>query len=152
MTELPVFTLADLEAVPRVVLPSFTKTDAWRLGTIAARAIESSGLDLAVDIVIEGDLVFRAKFAGTSEENDPWLARKAATARAFGVPSLLVRRRSEADPAAFADVDDELALHGGAIPLYVDDALIATITMSGEPDVVDHQYCRAAVDEYLATL
>jgi uncharacterized protein (UPF0303 family) len=152
MTELPVYTLDSLESDPRVAVPAFGKTEAWVLGTIAAARIAESGLDLAVDIVIDDDLVFRAKFGGTSVENDPWLRRKAATARTYGVPSLLVRRRSEAEPAAYAEVGEDLALHGGSIPLFVGEQLVATITMSGEPDVVDHQQCRAAVDAYLATL
>jgi uncharacterized protein (UPF0303 family) len=154
MSELPVFTLAALEATPPAVLPSFSKEDAWRLGSIAAQSIVDSGLNLAVDIVADGDLIFRAKFGSTGPENDEWLARKAAAARRFGVPSLLVRRRSEADPDAFTDAteDASLAMHGGSVPLYVGDDLVATITMSGEPDVIDHEMCAGAVANYLASL
>jgi uncharacterized protein (UPF0303 family) len=151
--ELPVFTLEELEAVPRVDLAHFTKEDAYELGTIAVGVIKEMGVNLAVDIVIDDDLVFRAKLGTTGKGNDQWLAGKAAAARHFGAPSLLVRLRQEATGVPFTDLDldhDTVKGHGGSIPLFVDGALVATITMSGEPDVVDHKANAEAVRRYLA--
>lgn len=155
MTDLPVFTRADLDSLPRVDLPAFGHAEAHALGTIAAALIVERGLDLAVDIVTvdDDDLVFRAKLGATGPGNDEWLAGKAATARAFGVPSLAVRRRIEdGDDAAAGELQDHMKPHGGAIPLFVDGELVATITMSGEPDVIDHATAAEAVARYIATL
>ncbi|MDO9395208.1 MAG: heme-binding protein [Herbiconiux sp.] len=152
---LPEFTVESLEAVPSLELPSFSKADALALGTLTAQLIDARGLDLAVDIRVDDDLVFRAKVgAGTGPGNDPWLAGKAAVARYFGVPSLLVRLRHEAAGTRFEDLDDPnidhsvMRAHGGSIPIFVDGAPVGTLTTSGEPDVVDHATAADAVAAY----
>ena len=48
---LPVYTLADVEAQGRVEFEHFTKEDALELGIISARVIQELGRNLAVDIV-----------------------------------------------------------------------------------------------------
>ena len=98
-------------------------------------------LDLAVDIVLDDYLVFRVRLGTTGPENDPWLLGKAAVARYFEEPSLLVRRRVEASGQTVADVGldpDAYRAHGGSIPLRAGGEIVGTITVSGEPDVVDH--------------
>ncbi|MFB2579930.1 heme-binding protein [Herbiconiux sp. P15] len=103
------------------------------------------------------DLVFRAKFTGTGPDNDPWLAGKAAVARRYSAPSLLVRRRHEEAGTPFETVDDPtidhalLKAHGGSIPLFVQGILAGTITTSGEPDVVDHETAADALAAYQAS-
>lgn len=175
--DLPVYTVAELDAVAPFDVPSFTKEDAYELGTIAAALIRERGLDLAVDVVLiddpdaaaaasvgaagssptDGlDLVFRAKLGSTGPGNDPWLAGKAAAVRMFQVPSLLVRLRHEEAGTPFEQVDDRgidhsfVRAHGGSIPIFVAGVLAGTITTSGEPDVVDHQTASDAVAAYLA--
>lgn len=155
--QLPEFTVETLEAAPRFDVPAFGKAEALRLGILSAELIEARGLDLSVDIVLEDDLVFRAKLGATGPGNDPWLAGKAAVARRFEVPSLLVRLRHEAAGTRFEDLDDPtldhevMRAHGGAIPLFVEGALVGTLTMSGEPDTVDHATAAEALAAYLAT-
>src|SRR5918994_5750294 len=123
MTELPVFTLADLEAQPRFDLPAFTRDDAIDLGLIAVELVRERAADLAVRIVLRGEEVFVAKLGTTGADNDPWLAGKAAVAERFGEPSLLVWRRHEAAGTPFderSDIDhDRLRAHGGSIPIFV---------------------------------
>jgi uncharacterized protein (UPF0303 family) len=151
----PTYTLADVEAQGRVEFEHFTKEDAVALGNIGVGVIQEWGRSLAVDIVIEGDLVFRAKLGNTSIGNDAWLAGKAAVATHFGDASLLVKLRQEATGVPFTELDldhDVLKAHGGSLPIYVGGKLIGTITMSGEPDVVDHETVVEAVRRYQATL
>ncbi|WP_378144726.1 heme-degrading domain-containing protein [Cnuibacter sp. UC19_7] len=154
--ELPVFTVDDLEAVAPFDVHSFTKEDAVDLGTLAVALIRERALDLAVDVVLRDDLVFRAKLGATGPDNDFWLAGKAAVARHFGVPSLLVRRRYEAEGRRFEDDTDPafdhsvMRSHGGAIPILVAGEVVGTVTASGEPDVIDHQTACDAVALYLA--
>ncbi|HEY2642125.1 MAG TPA: heme-binding protein [Galbitalea sp.] len=152
---LPVYTVADVEAQGRVEFEHFTKEDALELGIVSARVIEELGRNLAVDIVVRGDLIFRAKLAETGPGNDPWLAGKAAVAVHFGEASLLVKLRQEAAGVPFGDLDLDhsvMKAHGGSLPIYVGGELIGTITMSGEPDVVDHETVVEAVRRYQATL
>jgi uncharacterized protein (UPF0303 family) len=149
------YTAASLAAVPPFDVESFTNDDAFELGVIASMLIRERGLDLAVDIVLQGDLVFRAKFGGSGPDNDPWLAGKAAVVRHFAEPSLLVRRRFEEAGTPFATLTDPafdhdtMKSHGGSVPLFVQGTLAGTITTSGEPDVVDHETSADALAAYL---
>ncbi|GAA1823113.1 heme-degrading domain-containing protein [Agromyces salentinus] len=153
MPELPVFTVADLEAQPQLDVPSFVNDDAVDLGVTAIEVIRSRRLNLAVRIVLRGDVVFLAKLRDTGAENDPWLAGKAAVVERFGEPSLLVRRRHEEAGTPFDqrdDVDpDVFRAHGGSLPIRVDGELVGTITVSGEPDVIDHEVAAEAVRRFL---
>ncbi|HEX5730282.1 heme-binding protein [Microbacterium sp.] len=152
MTDLPVFTVADLEAVAAFDQESFDNDDAVALGVIAVEVIRKHAADLAVRIVLRGDAVFVAKLGRTGPGNDPWLAGKAAVAERFAEPSLLVRRRHEEAGTPFADrtdVDhDVFRAHGGSVPIFVGGAVVGTITMSGEPDVVDHAVVAEAIRRY----
>jgi uncharacterized protein (UPF0303 family) len=154
MTDLPVFTAADVEAQPTIDLPSFDNDDAVRLGLAAVEVIREQDLNLAVRVVLRGDVVFQAKLKTTGAGNDPWLAGKAAVVERFGEPSLLVKLRHLDAGTPFeerTDVDHGvLKAHGGSMPIRVIGELVGTITTSGEPDVVDHATTAEAVRRFLA--
>jgi uncharacterized protein (UPF0303 family) len=154
MTDLPVYTAADVAAQRTIDVPSFDNDDAVQLGLFALEVIRERDLNLAVRVVLRGDLVFQAKLKATGPGNDPWLAGKAAVAEKFGEPSLLVKLRDLEAGTPFeqrADIDhDALKAHGGSIPIRVDGEVVGTITTSGEPDVVDHQTAAEAVSRFLA--
>lgn len=152
---IPEYTVADLERLNAVEFPSMTNDDAVALGLVAIGVIREWDLSLAVDIVLDGDLVFRAKLKSTGAGNDPWLAGKAAVANHYGEPSLLVKARHLAAGTSFEDepgIDHEtMKAHGGSIPLRVDGAIVGTLTMSGEPDGTDHEAAVESIDRYLGT-
>jgi len=154
VTELPTFTVADLEAEPRLDLPAFTQDDAVDLGLLAVAVTRERGADLAVRVELGGRTVFLAMTGSTGAGNVPWLEGKARVVHRFGEPSLLVRRRHEAAGTPFeqrVDVDhDLLKAHGGSVPLRVDGEVVGTLTTSGEPDVVDHAVAAETVRRYLA--
>jgi uncharacterized protein (UPF0303 family) len=151
----PTYSLKKAEAEGRIEFEHFTGEDAFELGTITGELIREWGVSLAVDIVIGNYLVYRARLGSTGPGNDPWLAGKAAVARQFGESSLLVKLRQKATGVPFEelDVDHEvLKAHGGSLPIYVGGVLVATITTSGEPDVVDHEVATEAVRRYRASV
>jgi uncharacterized protein (UPF0303 family) len=151
-SDLPVFTLEQLEESAPLDLGHVTNDDAVDLGLTALEVASERGLSLAIEIVLEGDVVFRVKLAQTGPENDPWLTGKAAVARHFGVPSLLVRRRLEAAGETVSDhgLDPEhYRAHGGAIPLRAGGIVVGTLTASGAPDVVDHDVATEALRRYV---
>jgi uncharacterized protein (UPF0303 family) len=154
MSDLPGFTVADLEAQAALDVETFTNDDAVDLGLIAIGLIRERGLSLAVRIVLNDDVVFQAKLRDTGVGNDPWLAGKAAVVLRFGEPSLLVRRRHEEAGTPFEERDDvdheTFKAHGGSLPIRVGGDVVGTITTSGEPDVVDHDIASEAVRRYLA--
>jgi uncharacterized protein (UPF0303 family) len=153
--DLPVYTVDDLEREPVLDLDEFDNDDAVDLGLAAVEVIDERGLDLAVRVVLRGDIVFQAKLGSTGPGNDAWLAGKAAAAERFGEPSLLVRRRHEEAGTPFEqreDVDhDAVKAHGGSVPIRVRGEIVGTITTSGEPDVVDHATTMEAVRRFLAS-
>jgi uncharacterized protein (UPF0303 family) len=147
----PEYTVAQLEAAGRIEFDHFAGEDAYRLGTLAAAVTLEWGVSLSVDIVIDGYLAYRARLGKTGPGNDPWLAGKAAVAQHYGESSLLVKLRQEATGVPFTDLPhdhDVMKAYGGSIPIYVDGELRATITMSGEPDVVDHEAATEALRRY----
>ena len=150
---LPDYTVANLEYLNALDFPSLGNDEAVALGLVAVEVIREWQLSLAVDIVIGDDLVFRAKLGSTNTGNDQWLAGKAAAARHFGEPSLLVKHRALEAGDAFeerTDVDhDLLKAHGGSIPLRVAGEVVGTLTMSGEPDATDHEAAAEAIERYL---
>lgn len=152
MADLPVFTVSDLEAEPRLDLDRFVNDDAVDLGLIAVALIRERELSLAVHIRLRGDVVFVAKLGATGPDNDRWIAGKAAVVTRFGEASLLVRRRRESEGnMAEWDGDDRSALFaGGSLPIRVGGELVGTFTLSGEPDVIDHDVAAEAVRRYLA--
>jgi len=152
---LPVYTAADLEYLNTVNCVRMTNDDAVALGLIAVQVIQERDLSLAVAIVLGTDLVFTAKLKDTNADNDPWLAGKAAAARKFEEPSLLVKLRHLEAGTPFddrTDIDHEMIrAHGGAIPLRVDGDIVGTIAISGEPDVLDHEVAAEALARFVAS-
>jgi uncharacterized protein (UPF0303 family) len=153
MTDLPVYTAADVAAQPTIDVRSFDNDDAVRLGLLAVEVIRERALNLAVRVVLRGDVAFQAKLKTTGPGNDPWLAGKAAVVERFGEPSLLVKLRHVEAGTPFEgrdDVDHELLkAHGGSMPIRVNGEIVGTITTSGEPDVVDHATTAEAVRRFL---
>lgn len=155
MTEtLPEYTVDDLEREPVLDVAEFTNDDGVDLGLAALEVIDERGLNLAVRVVLRGDIVFQAKLGTSGPGNDPWLAGKHAVVERFGEASLLVKRRHEEAGTPFEelpDIDhDALKAHGGSIPIKVNGETVGSITTSGEPDVVDHATSAEAVRRFLA--
>ena len=149
---IPEYSVAALEKLNSIEFASMTNDDAVELGMVAVGVIREWNLSLAVDVVLGGDLVFRAKLKTTGPDNDPWLTGKAAVAMHFGEPSLLVKTRHLAAGTPFESQDfdhEAMKAHGGSIPLRVAGQIVGTITTSGEPDAIDHEVAAEAIARYL---
>lgn len=150
---LPNFTVADLEQLNELSVGEMSADDAVDLGLVAIDLIRSRDLNLAVDVTLRGHSMLRAKLKNTGPDNDFWLDAKAAVAVRFGEPSLLVKLRHLEAGTPFEDRTDvdhsRLRAHGGSIPLHNGGAVVGTITVSGEPDVIDHEVAAEALRRYL---
>lgn len=150
---LPTFTVAELEELNALSVSEMSADDAVDLGLVAISVIRERDLNLAVDVSLRGHSMFRAKLKNTGPDNDFWLDAKAAVAVQFGEPSLLVKLRHLEAGTPFeerTDVDhSRLRAHGGSIPLRNGDEIVGTITVSGEPDVIDHEVAAEALRRYL---
>jgi uncharacterized protein (UPF0303 family) len=144
--------IAALEALEaELVFETFDLNDAWRLGSAAAEIILENGYSLSVQIVIAGRTVFKAAFNGVSQDTEPWLVGKAAAALLFESSTMRVRLRKDADPSVIEGLDEDLyRTHGGSVPIrVVGTGIVGTITVSGEPDVVDHAVAIEALSRTL---
>jgi uncharacterized protein (UPF0303 family) len=150
---LPTFTVAELEQLNELSVGDLSADDAVDLGLVTIALIRERDLNLAVDVTLRGHSMFRAKLKNTGPENDFWLDAKAAVAVRFGEPSLLVKLRHLEAGTPFderADVDHtRLRAHGGSVPLRNGDEVVGTLTVSGEPDVIDHEVAAEALRRYL---
>ena len=151
--DLPEYTIEQLEAQESIEFPSMNNEDAVSLGEVAIAVIRELGLSLCVEIVVGDDTLFLAKLGSTGAGNVQWLSRKAATANHFGTSSLLLKKQLERDNQMLDELSDDhesLAAHGGAVPIRVGGELVGTITMSGEPDWVDHAAVIETIQRFLA--
>jgi uncharacterized protein (UPF0303 family) len=146
----PQYTLEQLAAEPRAEFDSFSRDDAVRLGETAVRIIRDWGVNLAVDVHIGEELAFRAQLGTTGQPNADVIVGKRLVVKHFGHSSLLARFRKEADPTIAEGLGDEYKFWGGSIPIFVGGELYATLSSSGEPDVVDHEVIAAALAEFSA--
>jgi uncharacterized protein (UPF0303 family) len=83
-----------------------------------------------------------------------WIERKNRVVRRFGHSTLLLRRRAEAQGRTFEEqmlLDPrEYAAHGGAFPLIVRGVgVVGTVTVSGLPQVEDHQLVVRVLREFV---
>ena len=150
---IPTYTVAGLEYLNDIDFESFDNDDAVDLGLIAVEVIKDWELNLAVDVVLGEDLVFRAKLKSTGPGNDHWLRAKAATALQFKEASALVKERHIEAGTPFEDREDvdhdALKAYGGSIPLKVAGEVAGTITLSGEDDSVDHEVAAETIRRFL---
>ncbi|WP_245985096.1 heme-degrading domain-containing protein [Streptomyces tateyamensis] len=120
--------------------PSFDLDDAWRLGTLIVELARERGLAVTVDLHHGEQQVFHAALPGTSADNDDWIRRKAAVVRRFGEASYLVGERHRQWGRPFALDPSRYAAHGGSFPLLVHGTgPVGTVTVSGLPQLADHQ-------------
>ncbi len=150
---IPQYTVADLEHLNDIQFDSFTTDDAVDLGLTAVEVIREWDLSLAVDILMGEYLVFRARLKETGPGNDPWLEGKARTVRRFGEASYLVKLRHLEAGTPFEERDDvdheTFKAHGGSIPIKVAGEVVATLTVSGEPQEIDHEVAAETLRRFL---
>ncbi|UFS58173.1 heme-binding protein [Subtercola endophyticus] len=144
------YSIAQLGAVPDARFDDFTRDDAVRLGEIAVAVTRERGLSLETDVHIGEQLAFRAQLGKTGQQNADVIVGKRLVAKHFKHSSLLARLKKDADPRLAEGLGDEYKFWGGCIPIFVGEDIVATISASGEPDVVDHAVIAEALRRFSA--
>src|SRR5215218_5022367 len=152
----PRIPLAELAAEEEELqFTSFTNDYAWDLGSALVVTGRREHLPVAVDISRNGQQLFHAALAGTSPDNDSWIARKTRVVNRFGHSSLYVR---EASLAKGTTAEEEFGLdpvqyaaHGGAFPILVRSVgPVGVVVVSGLPQADDHRMVVAAIRDHFA--
>lgn len=148
-------TVEELEAQQRrLVFRRFTHDDAWALGSLLVEMARERQAPVAIDIHRSGQQLFHAALPGSTPDNDAWIARKRRVVERYGSASYLVGARFRAKGTTFEDSSrldpDTYAAHGGSFPITVTGAgPIGTVTVSGLPQLEDHNMVVEALDHYL---
>ena len=133
---------------------SFSNSMALELGL---RLVEKARLKeqvVTVDIRKHGQQIFHYALEGTSADNDSWIIRKSRVADRFGKSSLymkelLLEKEKSLDELYFID-GSEYAAFGGSFPIIIKETgPIGTVTVSGLPDVEDHELVVSVLREFV---
>ncbi len=139
----------------RLQFTAFSHEDAWKLGSLLVQLASERSLGITIDIAKGDQQVFHAALAGTTADNDDWVARKIRTVRRFGQSSFLVGRRHSAagtdfNAATGLPMTDYVA-HGGCFPILIrGTGMIGAVTVSGLPQAADHALVVEALEIFLS--
>ncbi|MFE4052364.1 heme-degrading domain-containing protein [Streptomyces sp. YIM B13518] len=139
----------------RLVLRRFTHDDAWALGSLLVEMARERQAPVAIDIHRAGQQLFHAALPGSAPDNDAWIARKRRVVERYGCASYLVGSRYRAKGTTFeasSRLDpDTYAAHGGSFPITVEGVgVIGAVTVSGLPQLQDHQMVVEALERFLS--
>ncbi|MFM8351095.1 MAG: heme-binding protein, partial [Actinomycetales bacterium] len=76
-------------------LAAFSLSDALRLGQAVTDIAIVDELPISIEVRHGARVAYRAALAGSTADNDAWLARKAAVVMRYELPTLAVRVRYE---------------------------------------------------------
>ena len=148
-------TLTDLLAeYADLTFPRFAEDEAWALGSALVALASANALPVVIDIRTANRTLFHVAMLGSGPLNDVWARRKSNTALMFQEPSMLVttRMRNTQDILARHGLDEtDFAASGGAVPIVVANVgVVAVATVSGLPELMDHQLVVQAIRAVLA--
>jgi uncharacterized protein (UPF0303 family) len=134
----------------------FVHHDAWLVGTRLVELSNERHHPVAIGIVFGEQRVFHAALAGSSAENDDWLARKFRVVAKHDSSSYAVKALHCASGTDYYDETgygrDNFAISGGAVPLRVNGSLIGAVGVSGLREEDDHALVIEVLRTYSAQL
>ena len=132
----------------------FSRRDALNIGLKLIENAEKKAQPVAVEITVNGLVVFRYFMEGSRPESELWLARKRNAVDLMETSSLRFFAELEDAGETFADrkLDPNEYAAGGGFPIRLrGTGVIGSICVSGYPDHVDdHQLIINTLAEYFA--
>ncbi len=138
------YTLERLEAeFEELQFSSFTFEDAWAVGTELVEAARKEALPVAIDITLNGQVLFHAGLPGSSPDNDQWLLRKARIVQRFHRSSLhmsaVLKSKGTSLEEKYGLSPADYAPYGGAVPIRIRGVgVVGCLAVSGLADHEDH--------------
>jgi len=124
----------------------FTPETAWQIGTTLRELAIERGYGIVIDVRRFGaphQQLFYSALAGTTPDNQRWVARKVATVARFHKSSYHVGRLLAQSGLTFNArynlPEEDYAAHGGCFPIYVaGTGIVGAVTVSGLAQREDH--------------
>ena len=129
-----------------LTLPGFTPDAAWQIGTTLRDMAIARQIPLVIDVRRFGSphqQLFYCALAGSTPDNQRWVARKINVVARFHKSSYHVGRLLEQAGLSFVERYDlpieDYAPHGGCFPINVaGTGIVGAVTISGLPQREDH--------------
>ncbi|MBO6893907.1 MAG: heme-degrading domain-containing protein [Roseibium sp.] len=143
-----------LEQEQRLVFNEFGLDLAHQVGLELLNRGKDGTLPIAFDVTRNGQCVFHCALHGATQDNAAWIQRKNNVVNRFGHSSLhmgaacrlsgmSIEEKFHLPPNQFAD-------HGGGFPIHVRGAgIIGTVTVSGLPQIDDHELVVSVLEMFL---
>lgn len=137
-----------------LVLPRFTRRDAWDLGSILVNEVFDKNLSLSISIrQPTGFVLFQYAPERTTIDNENWMTRKFNTVRDLEISTMLFGIRLLRGNQTLQDRKlDPLryAAGGGGFPLKVKGlGMAAILVVSGLPGLRDHETMISGLSRFL---
>ena len=149
-------TIEELEKQEKeIVFKSFGPDDAFDIGVRLINKAKEMNVYYAISVSLNRRKLFHFSMDGACPDNDRWIMRKENVVYNFFKSSLRVRLEFERDGfdfnQMFALSNDQFANFGGGFPINVEGVgVVGTVSISGLPHELDHQYVVDVLREYLA--
>jgi uncharacterized protein (UPF0303 family) len=131
-----------------ITFPGFTPDTAWQIGTTLRDLAIARKYSLVMDVRRFGaphQQLFYCALAGTTPDNQRWVARKINVVARFHKSSYHVGRLLEQSGLSFNArynlPEEDYAAHGGCFPIHVaGTGIVGSVTVSGLPQREDHNF------------
>ena len=133
-----------------LVLDRFDYAFAWELGARIRAIGAEQQWPIGIEVFHGTAPVFFTLLPGATPDNSDWIKRKRSVALRFHHSSLYMRLLCESKGvslnARYGLSERDFVASGGAVPLFVRNVgLVGVATVSGLPDVEDHQLVTSAI-------
>ncbi len=144
-----------LEEQDRLTLPSLSVADALEIGQIATSFGVEQGLPIAVEVRMGDWIIYHASLAGSIDENQGWIDRKARVVMLKRHSTLFERVSAQERGVDWHKenglLNETHAIHGGGLPLITKgEGFVGALLISGLPQVEDHLLGVKVLTEFLA--
>jgi uncharacterized protein (UPF0303 family) len=128
---------------------------AWQIGSWLRNAALSNGKSVAIDITLNGALLFYCAMTGATPNNAEWIRRKKNVLGRFHKSTYAVgleytRNETTLEARTGAPLQDFVTA-GGCFPIRIrgSEAVLGSITVSGLPEREDHELVVRCLAEHL---
>lgn len=156
-------TFTDEELITRIAVQEaelqfeqFGNEVALELGQALLSAAQEQSLSVAIEVTRADQTLFHVALSGTTSDNAEWITRKNRVVRRFHRSSLYMGAKCRLAGTTLEDKyllpNNTYAAHGGAFPITLrGTGVVGTVTVSGLPQVEDHELVAAVLARFLDT-